>query len=200
MKKNKIISKTVKPYVGVLTMASIISLACIGGLQKNLFLQKKSQEFQPKIIIGADIVLTTVIAYFFLVSVLQVYKGANKFAINTARKYIEQKISKNPDYQQFCNVLFNQNALRRIATLISNELSDEEQNVVVDIVNSIELAHKESQIAGAMSRIIDLIEKHASVHPEFTNMVYSALARESYDIYVKQKQAANAKLLNQRKK
>lgn len=200
MKKNKIISKTLRPYVETISVCTLVALLCFGMLNKGaISLKKEYNSIQSNVITGANLVLIGFIAYFFLTSVLYLHNSANKFAIETAKKYINQKISEKPEYEQFCNVLKDPDALKRIATLVSNELNDTEQKRITEIVNRIELAHQESQSTEAMYKIINIIEEHASVHPEFINKVYSALARESYDIYVKQKQNENAKLLRQQK-
>ena len=66
-------------------------------------------------------------------------------------------------------------------------------------MNKLDLPASDDQIEALYSEILQVFEDHATMHPEFMDHIYGALARESYDIYVTQKQKENAKLLQRTK-
>ena len=199
MKRNKIVSKTLRPYIGALSVMTIVGLLAIGVFDKVTPKLQKEFNISDNFVFGVNAVGIGFIAYVFLTAVLCLYNNANKFANETAKKYISKKIYECPEYDQFQNVLKNPEAIKRIAVLISNELRENEQKRIAEIINKMELPISDEQIDALGNQIVQIFEDHASIHPEFMDHVYAALARESYDIYVRQKQKENAKLLQKTK-
>ena len=190
MKRNKVISKILMPGIITTSVGMVLALSCIYALNKNAASQKKEHDMQSKVVFVANTVVIGLIAYLYVTSLLSMRKFANKFVNETIKKYINKEISKKPEYKQFESLLQNAAALNHISIIISNELRKSEQIRIAAIAQQFEFAHTEKQIENMFNNIIRIIDEHASIHPEFTDKIYSALIHESYNMYVKQKQNA----------
>lgn len=199
MKRNKIVSKTLRPYVGALSIAAAVGITGIAIFDKAAPKLQKKYNISDNFVFCVNAVGIGFIAYVFLIAILCLYNNANKFANEAAKKYISKKIAECPDYDQFQNVLKKPAAIKRIAVLISNELRETEQKSVAKIMNKLDIPASDDQIEALYSEILQVFEDHATMNPEFMDHIYGALARESYDIYVTQKQKENAKLLQRTK-
>jgi len=194
MKHNKIISKTLRPYIAGLSTVTIAMLICVSAISSGASFIEKKYNISKNVIFGTTTFASGLIAYFFLAAIFFMHKSANGFANEVVKKYINKKISENPDYQQFSAILNNPNALKRLGALISNQLWPSDQKRIIDMVNNIELKSTMEDIDLVHKDIVKVIEDYASVNPEFIKDIYSALLRENHDMYIKQKQFENAQL------
>ncbi len=191
MQRNKIVSKKVRPQVITLSVAVIVMLICVAVLNTKSELLEQKHPATEKPVRVLNIVVASFIAYFITCSLVPLYRNANKFASKTASKYLAKLMEQNPELKQYESVLQNTDAMKRIATKISNELRDSEQKRILELVDKIELDSTEEQIDKIHDEIAKVIEEHSTVHPEFLNNVYGYLANADYMMYVKQKQQEN---------
>ena len=191
MQRNKIVSKKVRPRVLALSAAVVVMLICVAVFNKKATLLEQKHPATEKPVRVLNIVVASFIAYFITCSLIPLYRNANKFASKTARKYLAKLMEQNPELKQYESVLQNTDAMKRIATKISNELRNSEQKRILELVNKINLDSTEEQIEKIHKEIAKVIEEHSTIHPEFLEHVYGALVNADYMMYVKQKQQEN---------
>ena len=80
MKRNKIVSKTLRPDIGALSVMTIVGLLAIGGFDKAAQKLKKDFKISDNFVFGVNAVGIGFIAYVFLTAVLCLYNNTNKFA------------------------------------------------------------------------------------------------------------------------
>lgn len=191
MQRNKIVSKKVRPRLLALSAAVVVMLICVAVFNKKATLLEQKHQATEKPVRVFNIVVASFIAYFITCSLIPLYRNANKFASESATKYLEKLMMKNPELKQYKSVLQNPNAMTKIATKISNELRESEQKRILELVNKIELDSTEEQIEKIHDEIAKVIEEHSVVHPEFLDHVYGYLVNADYMMFVKQKQQEN---------
>jgi len=193
LKTNKIITKSLLPG---LLLATSFSVATVGACA---FAAKKSAQINGRVT-NRDYRLITLIALvlFFIIfntcnNTCNKYKKAEKFSMLVAKRYIKKASKDFPDLKDFDEVLTNPNAMRNIATIISNQLHSSEQKLIRDIVSDATIKWKkyeknktltESQLffiskkicAKACADIAQVLNEHASVHPEFLSNIYKFMA------------------------
>ena len=197
IQKNKIISKKLRPY------ALSLAIYCIGfgtlaGLGIATFHSDfYRQEHKVKYPIIGDtmwIAVLILITYVHGDNLLRAQKTADKFAARTAKKYVDQLASEHPELKQFQSVLCNHDFMKRVSTLISNELRPSERQEVLAILSRLDESdyreHSE-KLDQAQQKIKVIIEEHAVVHPEFVDKIYTLVFNENYEMYKKQQQKLN---------
>ena len=191
MQRNKIVAKQVKPKVIVISSAVLIMLAGIAFFNKNPKVLKEKHKTEKNPVMIFNIVSVSFIAYILICSLIPLYKKGNAFATESAQKYLGILMEQHPEFNQYKSVLKNQQAMKQIATMISNELRNSEQKRILELVNKINLDSTEEQIEKIHKEIAKVSEEHSTIHPEFLEHVYGALVNADYMMYVKQKQQEN---------
>lgn len=199
MQRNKIVSRQAKPKLIVISSAILVMLAGIVFFNKNPELLQKGQKTDPKAVQTLNFALIGFIAYFLICVLIPLYRNGNELAIKFTKKYLQKAIAENPELTRFQPVLENQPAMKKIATMVSNELRDSEQKRIIELINEIEFDSTEEHIEKVHDAIAKIIAEHALVHPEFLEHVHGALVNADYMMYVKQKQQETKTLLNQPK-
>ena len=199
MKRNEIISQKVGPLV------KFLSVLAMAGLLSVVAFDKKSDSVKQEYNLGNDFVKfvnvfgISFIAVVFICCIVSVYNNANRTAIDIAKKYLEKNFANHPDFAQFQYVLNSPVAMRRIATMVSNEMRESEQQHIIKLLDKIELTSSIEQIEEIYNQIVNVIEGHSQLHPDFIEKVYSVIVHENYLLYKKQKQDEISKTFNQQK-
>ena len=141
--------------------------------------------------------IAVLLVAFIAVVMVETGKKIDNTSARTALKYLKQLFGKKPELKQFENVLSDQKSLEEIAAYIFNNLRPSEQQ---DIHKMIEDSHllgsllKLESLSGAektkqimdienlKNAIIEKIENHATVHPEFMPGLESLLLGLSYNL------------------
>ena len=206
MQRNTIISKKLRPYVGLLSVYSVAGLLLVTGLtvDSNITQQEEQTLTKPAMTTGVLLIII-MIAYLFIHGTLNAHKNANKFAQRVAYSYVKQMIETHPELSKFQPVLYNPASLKRITNLISNELRDSEQKQILKILSELNTSRLEDsenteKMGNACEKIVQIIEQHASVHPEFIDKIHSVMFNEDYLIYVKKQQEINRELIKHKTK
>ena len=197
-KKLKINKATALYKAHVLTLllvcASVVGIGTAGIIE---FSNKgASQEAQYR----GHFVETTIavlLVAFIAVVMVETGKKIDRTAARTALKYLKQLFGKKPELKQFENVLSDQKSLEEIAAYIFNNLRPSEQQDIHKIIEDSHLlgsllkleslsgAEKTKQIMdieNLKNAIIEKIENHATVHPEFMPGLESLLLGLSYNL------------------
>lgn len=189
LKTNKIITKSLLPG---LLLATSFSVATVGACA---FAAKQSAQINGRVT-NHDYRLMTLIAlvlFCIIFNTCNKYKKAEKFSMLVAKRYIKNASKDFPDLKDFDEVLNNPNAMRNIATIISNQLRSSEQKLIRDIVSdAMEKWEKQEKTDGitnsrlyfiskkicakACADIAQVLKEHASVHPEFLPNIYKTMA------------------------
>lgn len=189
LKTNKIITKSLLPG---LLLATSFSVATVGTC---VFAAKQSAQINGRNT-NHDYRLMTIIAlvlFCIIFNTCNKYKKAEKFSMLVAKRYIKNASKDFPDLKDFDEVLTNTNAMRNIATIISNQLRSSEQKLIRDIVSdAMEKWEKQEKTDGitnsrlyfiskkicakACADITQVLKEHASVHPEFLPNIYKTMA------------------------
>ena len=189
LKTNKIITKSLLPG---LLLATSFSVATVGTC---VFAAKQSAQINGRNT-NHDYRLMTIIAlilFCIIFNTCNKYKKAEKFSMLVAKRYIKNASKDFPDLKDFDEVLTNTNAMKNIATIISNQLHSSEQKLIRDIVSDATIKWKKyeknktltkSQLffiskkicAKACADIAQVLNRHASVHPEFLSNIYKFMA------------------------
>jgi len=120
-------------------------------------------------------------------------KQASAFALNAAKVFVKQAIKDYPELQDFKEVLSNPVAMQNVTILISNHLRPSEQQQILDIVKTLPKQPTKSEFVTVFQKIIQIIQGHIHVHPEFIPALYSEMAHESHIIYIAAAQERNRK-------
>lgn len=195
--KNKIISKKLRSNT-VLLAIYCFCFAVMAGLGiATIHSDFYRQEHTVKYPIMADamwIAVLILVTYVPARNLLRAQKTADKFAARTAKQYVDQLASEHPELKQFQSVLCNHDFMKRVSTLISNELRPSERQEVLAILSRLdESDYREysEKLDQAQQKIKVIIEGHAVVHPEFIDKIYALMFNENYEMYKKQQQKLN---------
>ncbi len=178
MKANKILLKHLLPTF--LTAGTVITA------MTGVIFYAGAQEIKDNKEVRAQDVFMTAVVFgglaLLILPLIDSYKSSNKFASKTARKYIKQIMQEHPELKDFDSVLTNQQALKSITTMISNSLRPEEQKRVLNIITRVQQyvyrSTPDAVIAmqAAQKEIIQILQEHAAVHPNFVTEIYAAMA------------------------
>ena len=191
MQKNKIILKKMIPNIVVATAWTVASMVGMVWVHQNQETVKQKHPDEKNPVLLCDIEFIGLLASFILASLLPAYKHANNFAGVSAKNYIKKTMSQNPKLKEYESLLQNSSAMKRIATIISNELCESEQKDILNLVKRINLGSTTEDIMQIHNEIAKVIGGHAATHPEFNERVYNAIVNADYLEYVKKIQHEN---------
>jgi RecG-like helicase len=178
MKTNKILLKHLAPTLvtagcAITLITGTLVYAGVSGIKDTGKLRAQ------------DIFISTTIlaALAMLVSpVIDSYKSSDKFASKTASKYIKQVMKEHPELKDFDSVLTNPKALKSVTTMISNSLSPKNQKRILQSIQKVQqyayhsVPKTISAMQEAQKEIVQILQEHAAVHPNFINEIYAAMA------------------------
>lgn len=179
MQTNKIIQKHFLPraLISGTIIAAIFTTGTCYGINKI----QESKEVNTQSLV---VYLIAVIGLLTLSApIVYDYKNSKRFAANIAYKHIKKNMEEHPELKLFEKVLENPRALNSVATMLSNSLIDSEQKRVLDIVLATvrhDYSSESEEIAALMKaqgKIMQILQEHASIHPEFINDLYYAMAK-----------------------
>ena len=197
IQKNKIISKKLRSHTALVVIYCFCLAVMIGSGIATFHSDFCKQEFKTKHPTLLSVGWSAVLLLLEAVSVrnlLRAQKTADKFAARTAKQYVEQLTSEHPELKQFQSVLCNHDFMKRVSTLISNELRPSERQEVLAILSELDKSdYREysEKLGQAQQKIKVIIEGHAVVHPEFVDKIYALMFNENYEMYKKQQQKLN---------
>ncbi len=178
MTTNKVLAKHLLPsfLTGGIVITSIFTTLIVTGVQE----MKDKKEVRLQDIFMSVIILGAI--SFLFCPLIDSYKGSNMFTSNTARKYLKRCIKEHPELKDFESVFKNPQALKSVATMISNSLRPEEQKRILGAIAKIQQytyrSNEEKVVAmlAAQRQIIQILQEHAATDPQFINEIYAQMA------------------------
>ena len=181
MAKNNIIYKHFLPQSTLLCVALIAMIAAPFTCAQDVIKSSKTKKTYTA--------QTCAIAFILALSVIVLccpyiysYKKGEKIASNIVRQYITKEMAEHPELKDFKNVLSNPQAMKNIATMVSNKLRPEEQARILDIFNEFDRTNfqsKDAEIAElkkAIKKTTKILEEHAATDPNFITEIYAQMA------------------------
>lgn len=128
------------------------------------------------------------ISLVFMWIMMHIIKDANKFEIHAARNYIKSLIDNNPELKPYKSVMSNPNAMKQIATTISNHLDASEQQRILYLIENLNKCEKitTTDLDITYRNIRKIIENHIEHHKEFVPIIISMLGNPHYLVCTKQ--------------
>ncbi len=179
MTTNKIINKRLLPktlITGILTLV-LLAPATYGAVNEI----KQQQANTIGLLVGAMAIF--IILALLYTQRIEAYENHYKAASRIARKYLKQQAQTRPELKQFEAVLNNPRALKAVATMISNSMTESETKQISHIIFELSQYYYKTKkdtfvaLKDAEDEIIKIVNEHASVHPEFIQEVMIAMAR-----------------------
>lgn len=195
MKNNKIVQKYLLSPVALYLDGIIIAVFtwCMDVNMVNEYghgLKTIKTKFGKNINFGFSYGITAAVLSLIIISVLKDKKDADKFAISAAQAYIKHAIKEHPEFKYFETVLSNPDAMKNLATHISNNLDQHAQENVLKIGQSLPAKPTKYEFGKAFLNIKKIIEEHIKSHPEFMESIYFDLACGNNFLYQQAKQMA----------
>lgn len=181
--KNKLLNK----YLATSYAGGVMFLG-LGGIAANYAVKEANlvqENHQNKQIVENGYFTHTLCLLVIVVSALMagfctVYypKTVNKKVNSLTQKYLQNVFSRYPELKTFRPVLNDPKKLQKIAAIICNDLSKEEQNQILKIMDNIHNIDLEEVKKHAEKDILAVIKKHAEKNPEFLQKVLLCVSNE----------------------
>jgi len=174
MKKNQIVKKYVLPRLFVIGgMGVVMTSAACGVVALTM---KHNNQSNKKSLLTIPLIGVGFVTAIVIFNTLSDRKYAREYTANTFGKYIGNLMAEKNEFQDFNEVLSNPNAMKYIATVISNSLHKSEQKRILDIMAKAEQYIEPLDPEEAYRQIEQVIREHTQLHPEFLPSLYSEMA------------------------
>lgn len=174
MKKNQIVKKYVLPRLFVIGGIGVVMTTAACGVVA--LTMKHNNQNTKKALLTIPLVGIGFVTAIVIWNALSDKKYATEYTSNTFGKYIGNLMSENTEFQDFNEVLSNPQAMKYIATVISNSLRKSEQKRILEIMARAEQYIDPLSAEEAYKQIEQVIREHIQLHPEFLPSLYREMA------------------------